>query len=304
MNVSPSLLISNSGWQSSPSTGFLTPTPFMNSLSPYQVTIYGGVRDKDGRSCIRSVVYNFEDVVYGDTVHYDRRGSLEFDSDGTILGHVYSVADRVFMIYVGFKKSKHVKFQAFSGLAVSDDGGLHFHFAKRILNQEYFDSSISTPTDIVACHWADLDEMGNGLALIAVGNGWEKIDNFTYPAYSSYLVNLERFEFASLVCRVPQKSEIYRLGRPRFLNGFEYKSAVLTGGTRSGDYRPYFFIFDGSRFIEDLNFQFPLAPGTFDGASKQLSYPELIRNSLNKNFFLFNGDNMGNLGCYIVEANL
>ena len=141
------------------------------------------------------------------------------------------------------------------------------------------------------------------MALVAIGNDWIQKEHTTYPRYSSFLINVENFQFRSLICQVPQKNEIYRLGRPRFLEGHDKKCAVLTGGKLDGDYRPYFFNFNGHEFIENVELEFPISPEPNGLFKQQVSYPELI-NFLepNASIFLFNGDNMGIEGCYSLTG--
>jgi hypothetical protein len=303
-NKSPVLLINNDIWKSDSSIGFLTPTAFSPHESADSLYVYGGVRDTYGRSCIRAVVLTENGPSPFDQICFDRRGSGDFDTDGTILGHVYQSQDVIRMLYVGFRKFDDVKFRAFSGLAESLDGGETFLFKRQIL--KYLPNKIFGPfaQDIVACHWANLDENGSGEALISVGTGWVRIHSKTFPSYTSYLVKLTQYEFESLICSVPQESSIYRLGRPRFLAGKEFKLAVLTGGKITGDYRPYFFEYHDNQFIPSDNKSFPILPGQSDFCTRQVSYPEFINHPKLGNLVLFNGDNMGSVGCLAVKLSI
>jgi hypothetical protein len=293
------LLINNDTWQTGPSFGFLTPTGFSQEIEGRGQFIYGAVRDNLGRGVIRgvSISPNLQISAFSE-VSYDRRGSGSFDTDGTILGHVNSVDNIVRLYYIGFRKSQRVKFEAFSGLAESLDGGKTFSFKRRIFDEDKFTFLEDYAPDIVACHWNNLDVNGDGLALIAVGNGWLDVGSVSYPKYSSYLINVKNFQFTSLISRFPQKSEVYRLGRPRFLEN-KMKIAVATGGKDDGDYRPYFFEFTGSTIIERADITFEVEPGSYSYCRQQVSYPELIKFANPKiSLFLFNGDNMGHDGCY------
>ena len=298
-------MIDNQIWLNQPNIGFLTPTGLLSDDSSRTIFVYGGVRDSNGRACIRSVSVS-DDISVNPTlgICFDRRGSGDFDTDGTILGHIYRCDSVVRMLYVGFRKVAYAKFMAWAGLAESHDQGLTFHFQRRILTNLPTSIFGNRIIDIAACHWADLDDGGNGKALIAVGDGWLSVGGKTLPKYTSYFVNLENYEVANLICKIPKKDEIYRLGRPRFLLGKEYELAVLTGGMENGDYRPYFYQLAGDEFLLRDDLEFPVKPGAHANCMIQVSYPEVIRFSPNHEFFLFNGDKMGEKGCLSIQFSL
>lgn len=301
MKSQSELLIKNSDWTVGPNVGFLTPTGLISKDSDFTSMIFGGVRDFYGRACVRAAIIDESGrLKTTENVCFDRRGSSEFDGDGTILGHVYTSGDLIRMIYIGFQRAQNVKFRALTGLAESRDGGKTFHFRKQILRD--LPKSVFGPVcdDIVACHWADLDKEGNGYALIAVGSGWVNSMGQSFPCYSSYFVRLEEYEFSQMICKFPQSHELYRLGRPRFLLGFEYEIAVLTGGKLDGDYRPYFFQLHGDNFIIRDDLHFPIEPGMDPNCKIQVSYPEVVKFPSNRLIFVFNGDNMGKDGCLSV----
>jgi hypothetical protein len=297
------LIVDNKLWKSGPNLGFLTPTAYFCESENRQF-VYGAVRDNSGRAVIRGVelLENLESLPFRD-FSLDRRGSEMFDQDGTILGHVNKVGDVVRLYYVGFRRPQNVKFEAFSGLAESYDGGKTFIFRRKIFDSNFFKFLNGSKPSIVACHWNNLDFYGNGMALIAIGSDWLEIGERKFPKYSSYLINVENFQCVNLVCALPQSSDIYRLGRPRFIFGNDMRIAVATGGKSNGDYRPYFFEFTGTAFIPRLDYSFPIQPGSSALYKQQVSYPEFIKfpNSSN-GLFLFNGDNMGELGCFAFQT--
>lgn len=299
------LIVGNGVWDQGPNLGYLTPTVLTGELPSNKRTLYGAVRDELGQAVIRRVeVTNKLETSFQQQICFDRRSSGDFDTHGTILGHVSIIGNIVRLYYVGFRRSERVKFEAYSGFADSYDNGKTFEFKQAILNKQNFTFLNGSVPDIVACHWNNLNVDGNGQALVALGNGWIESNAKTYPKYSSFFIDVENFQFKNLISRVPQKDDIYRLGRPRFLESQEMKLAVLTGGKITGDYRSYFFDFRRNQFFEKENLKFPIRP-TADGLfKKQVSYPELI-NFLEPtdSIFVFNGDDMGADGCYSVNAN-
>ena len=302
-------LVKNDLWNTNPRTGFLTPTFFKSDQNRGgKSLLFGGVRDSYGRSVIRSVELKRDGTVTPNLeISFDRRGSKEFDSDGTILGHINTVGDKVRLFYVGFRRSERVKFQAFSGLAESDDFGTTFIYQKRIFTRVPTSSNLSESPDIIACHWNNLDIHGDGLALIAIGNGWQNIGSGVFPRYSSYLVQSKAFEIENILAKIPQRKDLYRLGRPRLIQGnFESSNIVVaTGGKVDGDYRPYFFEFNKLSFIERFDYRFPIEPGLMTFCKKQIGYPEFFTfPGDDVSFVVFNGDNMGETGAYAIESQI
>lgn len=298
------LIVKNSMWRQDPSFGFLTPTVLTGEVPGDKRFVYGAVRDNIGQAVIRRVEISEKlEVSIEHEICFDRRNSNMFDTNGTILGHVSISGEVVRLFYIGFRRSRRVKFEAYSGLAESDDGGRTFTFKQMILDKEAFIFLNGLVPDIVACHWNNLDLDGNGQALVAIGNGWIRRGANTFPKYSSYFIEVEEFQFERLICQIPQKRDIYRLGRPRFLEGQEMKRAVLTGGKLSGDYRPYFFDYNGQEFVESLHLEFPIQPQRNNLFEQQVSYPELIQfRQTHDAIFVFNGDNMGVQGCYCLST--
>ena len=305
MMMKPLILqITNSStWKSDPNLGFLTPTVSPITEETSSRLVYGAVRDTYGRGVIRSLnILDNGSGVINETISLDRRGSNGFDTDGTILGHVDLVNGRLRMFYIGFKRSKKVKFEAFSGLAESQDGRV-FRFKQRIFHEVPFSFLEGKAPDIVACHWNNLNQEGDGLALVAIGTDWLKVLNTTFPKYSSYLIEAKGFEFKSLICKIPQRPSLYRLGRPRFITLRNRQLIVATGGKVDGDYRPYFFEFKHGLISASSEVFFPVSPGDDPRCQFHVSYPEILRFGSGVDLALFNGDRMGIEGCLGVSIN-
>jgi hypothetical protein len=301
-------LVKNEYWPNGPNLGFLTPTVFSDEVNfPFKL-LFGGVRDTLGRSVIRLArLYSDLQVVPEPKICFDRRNSGEFDTDGTILGHINQIDTTLRMYYVGFRKSSKVKFQAFSGLAESLDFGRSFTFRRRIFTKLPSILDYRSGVDIIACHWNNLEANGNGEALIAIGSGWKNIDQKQFPMYSSYFVKVENFEILEVVAKIPQSTEIYRLGRPRFFYSKEQGISLIvaTGGKENGDYRPYFFEFKNGNIITREDLQMPVVPGDYLFCKKQVSYPEFVSfYDHQTDICIFNGDRMGEEGCFALPSQI
>lgn len=300
-------ITNESTWQIGPKRGFLTPTKLVNSTFSTDTCkneIYGAVRDEFGRGIIRKISLDSNlGMNPHDGICFDRRGSDDFDSDGTILGHVDFIENITRLFYIGFRQgASGSKFQAFSGLAESHDSGNTFQLTRQVFHPKFFPSFLAQDTDIIACHWNKLDTEGNGVALVSIGSGWLKIKGERFPRYSSHLITARKYEFQDLIASIPQNENLYRLGRPRFLALGKRNLAVATGGKEDGDYRPYFFEFVGNKFYSYPDFEFPVIPGSNEFCKTQVSYPEILSfPDTSRTVAVFNGDNMGIQGCLAVN---
>lgn len=294
----PSLVIPSGLWESQGlGYGFLTPTPIW--VSTHLIRVFGGVRDSLGRSAIYWVDLDSTSlsvVDFGEAPCLDTRGSLDFDTDGAILGEIYSEGSSLKMLYVGFRKSKDVKFQAFTGLAESTDLGKSW---KKLKSPFAYLYEGKQACDIFAIHSVRKNERQLEMYL-AVGTGWETISGNQYPRYKTFILkgkHLDSLELSSESI-LPELNGVYRLGRPRFFESVATgeKFLIATGGKRNGDYRPY--VFSRINHVWKLHEnQFIIEPGYSDNFSTQVSYPAPIQ-ELNRIIVFFNGDNMGKQGAY------
>lgn len=294
----PSLAIPSTLWESiGVGYGFLTPTPIM--IANHEIRVFGGVRDNQGRSAIHWVDIDAKTLKINDYARlpcFDTRDSLDFDTDGAILGDINLQGTKLIMYYIGFKKSTTVKFQAFTGLAESTDFGESW--VKVPTPFDYLHQSLIN-CDIFAIHSARRVENRYEF-FVAVGTGWESISGEQFPRYKSYFLEGKDFEALSLSSSpvLPDIDDVYRLGRPRLFHlpptGQEF--LIATGGRPSGDYRPYVFSKSESGWSLDEN-QFCIEPGFAADFSLQVSYPAPIAFD-NRVIVFFNGDQMGKLGAF------
>jgi len=302
--VAPSLAIPSSLWETiGIGYGFLTPTPIR--ITEQIIRVFGGVRDSLGRSAIHWADFDtstLKVIDYARSPCLDTRGSLDFDTDGAILGDIYFQGAKMLMYYVGFKKSEKVKFQAFTGQAESTDFGKSWTRLQPPFN--YLHEDIDG-CDIFAIHSAR--QVADRIEFYAaVGTSWEFINDNQFPRYQSYLLqgnNLDSLEFSSSPL-LPEIDDVYRLGRPRVFQMPVSREEFLiaTGGKRNGDYRPYVFSKTDANWSLDQN-QFCIEPGYSADFSLQVSYPALIQDK-NQIIVFFNGDEMGKKGAYATLGSI
>ncbi|KFA30629.1 hypothetical protein KWS_0115915, partial [Xanthomonas vasicola pv. musacearum NCPPB 4384] len=158
----------------------LTPTP--HRLSAQVLRVYAGFRDAQGVSRIGYVDVRADaptqivGVSKQPVLDIGRDGC--FDDNGMILGDVVAGPDGLYMFYVGFQRVAKAKFLAFTGLAVSCDGGESF---QRRQETPLLDRAPGRST-IAAVHSARYEE-GRWRLWYAVGDDWETIGGQPYPRY-------------------------------------------------------------------------------------------------------------------------
>lgn len=285
------------GWKSNSA---LTPTPVL--LSDEVIRVYAGFRDDEGISRIGYVDVSADDptrlLKVSQEPVLDRGRDGCFDDNGVILGDIVKVDGVYRMYYVGFQKVQRAKFLAFTGLAISEDGGNSFI---RQSEAPIMDRA-NGATTIRAIHTA-LYEEGRWKVWFAVGDDWEIINGVPFPQYNIWYTESDdgiAFGNPSQLC-VDVAGDEYRIGRPSVYKMPDGYIMFYTKGSRSGlDYYPG--IAYSSNGIEwerrDSDFSLPLSPGGFD--SMHLCYPRLI-NVKNRTYCFYNGNNMGAEGFGVAE---
>ncbi len=272
----------------------LTPTPVVFSD---KIRVYAGFRDLEGVSRIGYVDLDKKDPSIikkiSQTPVLDIGTDGSFDDNGIILGDVVWVDERLYMYYVGFQLVKKVKFLAFTGLAISDDGGETFTkksavpLLDRKENALYFN----------AVHTAIHDKNGFKYWLGA-GSGWEMINDIPYPSYNiKYIESTDGLSFKSPSkdCLYFSRNQEYRMGRPRVYKTATGYEMIFTWGDLTGNYRMgYAVSVNGQtwqRRDEELNFH-PSENGWDD---KTVSYGALFTTD-EITYMVYNGNQMGKDG--------
>ncbi|AJC20344.1 hypothetical protein [Pandoraea pulmonicola] len=274
------------------SNSALTPQPFR--LNDETIRVFAGFRDAEGVSRI-----GFVDIASGDPSRILRVSKTPvldigrdgcFDDNGVIMGDVVKTPSGVYLFYVGFQLVKKAKFLAFSGVALSEDGGETFHRLSEspILERDRFQSTIG------AIHTARY-ENGIWRLWFARGDGWEMINGVPYPQYhicyteTKDLLNIPR---SAITCVEAVRPE-YRIGRPKVYQIADGSYVMYaTKGTISGEYTPSFFrSIDGIKWERD-DLSLGIAPSESGWDSETLCYPTLISDD-NRTLMIYNGNKMG-----------
>ncbi|TCV97818.1 putative GH43/DUF377 family glycosyl hydrolase [Luteibacter rhizovicinus] len=278
----------------------LTPTPYR--LDDDLIRVYAGFRDADGVSRIGYVDVFAEDPTI--VVNVSAEPALDigrdgcFDDNGVILGDVVDTADGLHLFYVGFQWVAKAKFLAFTGLAISNDGGHRF---RRVQETPILDRAPGRGT-IGAVHSA-IHENGRWRLWYAVGNDWESIAGHPFPRY--HIRYLETDDLARLpredhVCLMPRDDE-YRIGRPRVYRIGGRYVMYFTRGNRNGEYFPGVAYSDDGIHWDRRDETLGLALSADGWDSRVICYPALIRQRDTLLMF-YNGNDMGVDGFGVAEA--
>lgn len=280
----------------------LTPTAFL--MNDDVIRVYSSFRDSVGVGRIGFVDVDARDP--SKILNISEKPVLDiglpgmFDDNGVILGDIIRVDDKVYMYYVGFQLVKKAKFLAYSGLAISRDGGNVFtrHSQAPILDRA------DEGTYIRAIH-SVIQENGIFKIWYAVGNGWERIDDVDYPQYDiNYQESDNGIDFKKVGKKVVENNrdnKEYRVGRPRVYKKQDEYIMNFTFGTVDGRYQTgQASSSDGESWMRDDEL-FGLKPSGNGWDSKHLSYPSIITLPNEKMYAFYNGNNMGAEGFGYAE---
>ncbi|MBL1272303.1 MAG: hypothetical protein COB25_007640 [Oceanospirillales bacterium] len=280
----------------------LTPTAFQ--LSDDVIRVFASFRDSVGVGRIGYVDVSADNP--SDIVGVSNQPALDvgvrgmFDDNGVIMGDVLRVSDKVYLYYVGFQLVDKVKFLAYSGLAVSEDGGNTFI---RNSNTPVLDRA-DEGLYIRAIH-SVVHENGVFRVWYAVGNDWEVIGNCDFPQYDiNYMESRDGMTFsgAGIKCiRNDRRNLEYRIGRPRVYRSDKGYVMNFTYGTLDGRYQAGQALSqDGHEWHRDDE-SLGLKPSSEGWDSTHLSYPSVIKTSKGRVFAFYNGNNMGKEGFGYAE---
>ncbi|MGH8158798.1 MAG: hypothetical protein ACREPQ_11815 [Rhodanobacter sp.] len=280
----------------------LTPTPYR--IDDDLIRVYAGFRDADGVSRIGYVDVRADDpativrVSAEPVLDIGRDGC--FDDNGMILGDVVEAPGGLHMFYVGFQRVAKAKFLAFTGLAVSGDGGHHFRRVQEtpILDRAQGRSAIGAVHSVI-------HENGRWRIWFAVGDDWETIDGQPFPRY--HIRHVETGDPAVIprqddICLLPRGSE-YRIGRPRVYRFGDKYVMYFTRGNVTGEYFPGVACSDDGIHWDRRDESFGLALSATGWDSRVICYPALIRQR-DKLLMFYNGNDMGVDGFGVAEASV
>lgn len=288
----------NNDWKFSSA---LTPTPY---VMYDRIRVYAGFRDAEGVSRIGYADLDKKDprkvLKVSDKPVLDTGKPGTFDDNGLIMGDVIAVGDKLYMYYVGFQLVKGVKFLAFTGLAISEDGGDSFKKRSEVpvvdrTENAHFINAVHTV----------LYENGKFRFWLGAGSSWEMINGISYPSYNvKYLESADGIHFSgdAIDCISFSREGEYRIGRPRVYRTETGYEMMFTWGDLEGNYRMgYAVSADGlnwERNDDEVNFH----PSPEGWDNKWVSYGALF-NTNGDTYMVYNGNEMGKDGFGLARLN-
>lgn len=278
----------------------LTPTPWARADGT--IRVYASFRDDDGVGRI-----GFVDVLADDPARVLRisaepvldvgRGGC-FDDSGMILGDIVDAPGGLHMFYVGFQRVAGAKFLAFTGLAISTDGGDCF---RRVQETPILDRAPGRST-IAAVHSAHCED-GLWRLWYAVGDDWELLGGRPFPRYHICCVqtrDLGAIPRSDVVCLQPRGDE-YRIGRPRVYRFGDRYAMYFTWGDRTGRYLPGIAFSNDGLHWRRRDEALGIVPSAQGWDSRALCYPALLHHG-GKMLMFYNGNDMGRDGFGLAEV--
>jgi predicted GH43/DUF377 family glycosyl hydrolase len=273
----------------------LQPTPIV--LDDGNIRVYAGLRDDDGRGTIGFVELDGRDP--SRVLRVSERPALAasdagaFAVDGVIPAFAVPVDGQLRLYYTGFVQRRDVRFQAFTGLAVSDDGGETFSAVS--------DEPVLAPSEegrLFRCVHSMRHEDGRWRVWYCVGDEFRAGRSKTLPVYDiRYLESLDGTSFPERgkVC-IPIQGEEHRLGRPWVVHsdaGYEMYFGVSTESV------PYRFAYatspDGSRWTRDDAGALGLERSRAGWDSEMVAYPAVVATA-DRTYLFYNGNAYGRDG--------
>lgn len=272
-------------------------TPHAMLIKPGVIRIWGGVRDAQGVSRIKYIDVDEHDP--SKILYVQDKPALDvgqpgcFDDNGVILGDIIPVDGKLYLYYVGFQKVEKVKFHAFSGLAISTDGGETF--------ERYSQAPILDRTNhgrFGRCIHTMLHEDGIFKCYYAVIDDWKYINNIPYPVYNIWYLESEdgiNFKNVDDTLCVDCMNNEYRIGRPKVYKidgGYEM---YYTRDLEPKEYLAGYALSKDGIHWDRCDEKLPLIKSGDDWDRSEACYPVKLITDTEKYLF-YNGNGMGRDG--------
>jgi len=272
----------------------LQPTPYL--LNDKVIRIFVGFRDEKGVGRI-----GFVDVSANDpsrVLEVSERPVLDigvpgaFDDNGVIPCAIVRNGENLYLYYAGYQLGSKVRFLAFTGLAVSDDGNMFVRYSKvPILDR--------TDKELLfrAIH-SIMFEDGVWKTWYGAGSEFIQGEGKTLPVYNiKYMESKDgvRFDSEGRVCVDTQGDDEYRVGRPYVIKHEGVYKMFYSIGTRSKGFRlGYAESRDGIQWSRmDERIGLDVSSSGWD--SQMICYPSLIQYK-DRVYMFYNGNNYGQTG--------
>lgn len=250
------------------------------------------MRDKNGMSRIGYLDIDpnnpLEVIALSDKPCLDLGNVGYFDEHGVVPCAITKINDKFAMYYAGYQQGKSVRFFAYSGLALSDDG-ITFNRHQNVPILERSNDEI-----LFRVIHSILPDKNGWRVWYGAGNHFGDGLKKTLPTYNIYTMHSED------AIHYPRKGELaleakgeeYRVGRPYV---FKHKNGYLMFYGYGSEQKPYKIglasSVDGKKW-DRIDDSVIFKKGFDDSDNEMQAYPSLVE--VNGNFlFFYNGNNYG-----------
>ncbi len=280
----------------------LQPTPWVRPDGT--IRIFAGFRDNEGTGRIGYIDVSGKNpshvlgVSQQPVLDIGRPGM--FDDNGVVPCAVVRRGKSLFLYYAGYHLGTRVRFTAFSGLAISRDGGDSFvRYSQTPILKKTRDESLFR-----AIHSILFDRQKKVWRVwYGAGNTFIKGKTKTLPVYNiRYMESPDGIHFPDKGKVVIQtKPEEYRVGRPYVIRTRRGYAMYFGYSTRSIPYRlTYAVSADGLRWKRNDNaLNLTYKKGDFD--STMSCYPAVVTVA-GSTYLFYNGNTYGKMGIGYAEA--
>ena len=284
---------------------FLTPTAIL--LNDDIIRVFGGMRDNVGISRIGYVDISSDNptrilnVSQFPCLDIGKPGT--FDDNGVMPGEIIKKNNKIFLYYVGYQLVDKIKFQAFTGLAISEDNGQSF---SRLQETPILDRS-ADGLFIRTIHTVIRDENVYKVWYVG-GSKWINLNDTNYASYEIYYTESKNgVDFdknGEIVMPMNGSEGEYRIGRPRVVKENNYYEMTFSCSNVSGKtYSGIAYSNDGKNWERDDK-RFPIKSSKKSWDSESISYPSILR-VRNRKYIFYCGNNLGfdGFGCAEIYDN-
>jgi len=270
-----------------------------------KIRVFCGFRDEGGISRIGFVDVDAENPTkilgYSNKPVLDIGQPGAFDDNGVVPCAVVQRGKKIYMYYAGYNLGLTVRFKAFSGLAISEDGGQTFHRYQNNpvmerTNREFLFRAIHSILKVNG-HWK---------VWYGGGNEFIKGKEKTLPVYNiRYTESPDGIDFTKEgEVIIDIEDDMYRVGRPYVIKHKEYYEMFYGYSSEDCPYRlTYATSEDGKNWTENRKFvELNYGKGEFDEFMS--AYPSVIYYK-NNYYMFYNGNFYGRegFGLAILKTN-
>jgi hypothetical protein len=282
------------GWRNNSA---LQPTPL---ILEDRIRIYAGFRDEYGVSRIGYIDSALDNpskilgVSSNPVLDIGKPGM--FDDNGVVPTCVIKHNTNILMYYAGYSLGEHVRFLAFTGLAISSDGGYSF--------KRYKETPITDRTEgeeLFRVIHSLCFHNGSWKVFYGAGNHFIEGKQKTLPVYDIRLLETtNQFDFSCAKGNVviSVSSECHRVGRPYVFNENNVFKMYYGYGSEKKPYQLAYAESDDGNIWKSVEIGLRLSETGWD--SEMMAYPAFVKTN-RKRFLFYNGNNYGREGFGYAE---